>query len=181
MSYDPPAAQNWNRTEPNLWNLQLTSTSINSLVHYCKRCHPRQHAECFRGPTGQALFRNNPTGRRGVFKNVCIDFNRKRCQRSKCRFPHQCATFGVSQIVPARSESVPQSPQIDISRQCTVNCNINVSTPSCYLAGHPDQAFVCKLINSLQFGFDIGFRGKRGSVYTRKRPSALAHPEEVRK
>ena len=52
---------------------------------------------------------------------------------------------------------------------------------SCYLAGHPDQAFVCKLINSLQFGFDIGFRGKRGSVYTCNRPSALAHPEEVRK
>ena len=83
------------------------------------------------------------------------------------------------QIVPARSESVPRSPQIDISRQCTVNCNVNVSTLSCYLAGHPDQAFVCKLINSLQFGFDIGFRGKRGSVYMRNRPLALAHSEGV--
>ena len=74
---------------------------------------------------------------------------------------------------------MPRSPQIDINRQCTARCYRNVSTLSCYLAGHPDQAFVCKLINSLQFGLDNGSHGKRGSVYISIRLSALAHPEEV--
>ena len=82
------------------------------------------------------------------------------------------------EVIP--SEPAPGSPADPLPIHLhTIYTPLRLQVFARFLNKHPDQAFTSKLLHSLEYGFDIGYRGPHTPLIAKNLHSAIEHPKVI--
>ena len=92
---------------------------------------------------------------------------------------HTCMPVPTArEVIP--SEPAPGSPADPLPIHLhTIHTPLRPQVFARFLNKHPDKAFTSKLLHSLEYGFDIGYRGPHTHLIAKNLHSALQHPKVI--